>query len=267
MSPWVGGEFTNICLFMIPLAILGTYGVYKSCAVAVLRTLSVQRVELVFEDYLNKLAGSEAQVDAMLRDKPHRVSPVRWPPVSTPDAVAERERFILSYHGPSIPLLIGPPLDDLANADAPCAEQVAQIMSDETFLREQYWVGVLSASQKEIESGTALPRDCKVAVWFSKRPERRDVAASELKGMFHAYVLRRSLSAHGTLLTASEANSLTNFVDAVFPSLLSSCQERNWIVKSVLFSNETEGSIVVEKKEGDGIETASFSARVGSIVR
>ena len=84
-----GHEFCHVAAFF-PLALFCLYGTYHSCLLVSMRTLNVQRAELVLEK--------------VLKDEKF---------VPSPDQVAKSERFIRSQHSVfSVPLLIEPPIEN-----------------------------------------------------------------------------------------------------------------------------------------------------------
>eukprot|EP01137_Pigoraptor_chileana_P019652 Opistho-2@80954 len=246
MAPLIGTSSVNVMIAFAPLALLNVYANYRSNQYVRMRTLNVQRCELLILDLLLKHPPPPPPADSVCEYVQVPRLPVDFR-LLTPADVCEKETFVIKYRSVfNVPLLLEPPLEDVVmkqsggDGAAPAVRLEAVAGGANLARPEQYSI-VFSGDRKGPPS---------VCLWYFEHAGPIDV----LLGFFHACVLRHIMHQYGAPLLADRstgavaegvARPLTEgqlrlmslhsqrYVHTVLPDIGDALQASGWFVRTV----------------------------------
>lgn len=177
LGPIVGSDVHRLLLGNAAFSCAAIYCAYTSSALVQMRTLNVQRAEILFHRVLSDLlpaASGRKSVDILEAPRLPEYDGM-GPTVLSLQQVQEMEVFVQPYSSlfPGAPLLVNPPL---------CSSHV--MLTPSTLLHAaRYVIGLDWASD---ESG----RPRAILIWYTSGAAAKEV----IRGFFHACVFRRLLS-------------------------------------------------------------------------
>lgn len=200
LSQVVGPEPINVLLASLPISFLCIVTCYESCRVVAIRTLNVQRGELICQDLFNQLQGGIAiEVLSLL----------------TTMEVAKKERFLGQPTSPfATQLLVSP---DMTTAHIQLQDAYEQDGNSQHIL----------AYDADRGNGAVL-------LWFFDDAVDEEI----LFGFVHANVLRWKLEQTPLLQVAGISDYMKEsreLAEKIFPTILTGLEPRGWLREASCF--------------------------------